>query len=48
MSSHKITEKVLGAETHWLMGRVMPRDFLDEIGKYLNNRPTTRLNGHSA
>jgi hypothetical protein len=32
-----VTEKVLGAEAHWLMGRVMPRDFLEEIGKYLHH-----------
>ena len=31
-----VTEKILGAEAHWLMGRVMPRDFLEEIGKYLH------------
>jgi hypothetical protein len=26
----------MGAEAHWLMGRVMPREFLEEIGKYLH------------
>lgn len=25
------------AEAHWLMGRVMPREFLDEVGKYLHH-----------
>ena len=32
-----VTEKVLGAEAHWMMGRVMPRDFLEEIRKYLHH-----------
>jgi len=27
----------MGAEAHWLMGRVMPREFLDEVGKYLHH-----------
>jgi hypothetical protein len=35
MTSH-LTDKLLGVEAHWLMGRVMPHDFLDEIGKYLH------------
>jgi hypothetical protein len=30
-------EKVLGAESHWLMGRVMPREFLEGIAKYLHH-----------
>jgi L-2-amino-thiazoline-4-carboxylic acid hydrolase len=29
-------EKILGAEAHWMMGRVMPRQFLDGIGEYLD------------
>ena len=29
------TEKLLGAEAHWLMGRVMPREFLDGVSEYL-------------
>jgi hypothetical protein len=32
----KVGTKVLEAEAHWLMGRVMPRDFLDGIGEYLD------------
>jgi L-2-amino-thiazoline-4-carboxylic acid hydrolase len=31
-----VGEKVLGAEAHWMMGRVMPRQFLDSIGEYLD------------
>jgi hypothetical protein len=31
-----VAEKLMGVEAHWLMGRVMPRDFLEEIGKYLH------------
>jgi hypothetical protein len=27
----------MGAEAHWLMGRVMPRDFVEEVGKYLHH-----------
>ena len=30
-------KKFLGAESHWLMGRVMPREFLDGVGKYLHH-----------
>jgi hypothetical protein len=30
-----VGDKFLGAEGHWLMGRVMPRQFLDGVGKYL-------------
>lgn len=30
-------KKILGAESHWLMGRVMPREFLDGIGKHLHH-----------
>jgi dienelactone hydrolase len=29
-------DKVLGAEEHWMVGRVMPRQFLDGIGEYLD------------
>jgi L-2-amino-thiazoline-4-carboxylic acid hydrolase len=31
-----VGDKFLGAEAHWLMGRVMPRKFLDGIGEYLD------------
>src|SRR5690242_14904251 len=27
----------MGAEAHWLMGRVMPREFLEEVGKYIHH-----------
>jgi hypothetical protein len=30
-----VGDKFLGAEGHWLMGRVIPRQFLDGVGKYL-------------
>jgi len=30
-----VREKVLGAESRWLMGRVMAGDFLDSASKYL-------------
>ena len=30
-----LKENILGVEAQWLMGRVMPRQFLDEVGKYL-------------
>ena len=30
-----VREKVLGAESRWLMGRVMAGDFLEGVGKYL-------------
>src|SRR5215216_4558619 len=30
-----IREKIMGADGQWLMGRVMPRDLLQGIGKYL-------------
>jgi hypothetical protein len=32
-----VSEKIIGAEAHWLMGRVMPREFLEEVGKYLHH-----------
>ena len=32
-----VGEKIMGAEAHWLMGRVMPREFLEEVGKYLHH-----------
>ena len=31
-----MSERIMGAETHWLMGRVMPREFIEEVGKYLH------------
>ena len=31
-----IREKIMGADGQWLMGRVMPRDLLQGIGKYLH------------
>ena len=31
-----VGERVLGAEGYWLMGRIMPRQFLDAIGAYLD------------
>ena len=31
------SERIMGAEAHWLMGRVMPREFLEEVGKYLHH-----------
>jgi L-2-amino-thiazoline-4-carboxylic acid hydrolase len=30
-----VTERVLGVEAHWMMGRVMPRQFLEGVGEYL-------------
>jgi hypothetical protein len=30
-----VSERILGAEAHWLMGRVMPRQFLDGVSEYL-------------
>jgi hypothetical protein len=30
-------DKLMGAESHWLMGRVMPRDFLKRVGEYLDD-----------
>lgn len=32
-----VGERIMEAEAHWLMGRVMPREFLDEVGKYLHH-----------
>jgi len=37
-----LSEKVLGAESHWLMGRVMPRELLEGIGKYLEHAAPER------
>ena len=34
---HDCERKLMGAEAHWLMGRVMPRQFLEEVGKYLHH-----------
>ena len=31
-----VREKILGAESRWLMGRVMADDFLEGVGKYLH------------
>ena len=31
-----VSERIMGAEAHWLMGRVMPREFLDGVGDYLH------------
>ena len=31
-----VREKILGAESRWLMGRVMAGDFLEGVGKYLH------------
>ncbi len=31
-----VGDKVMGAESQLFMGRVMPRDFLDGIGEYLD------------
>jgi hypothetical protein len=31
-----VREKILGAESRWLMGRVMAGDFLKGVGKYLH------------
>jgi hypothetical protein len=32
-----VGDKLMGAEGHWLMGRVIPRQFLDGVGKYLHH-----------
>ena len=32
-----MSERIMGAEAQWLMGRVMPREFLEEVGKYLHH-----------
>src|SRR5262249_47730124 len=32
-----VSERIMGAEAHWLMGSVMPRQFLEEVGKYLHH-----------
>jgi hypothetical protein len=32
-----VIERVLGAESHWIMGSVMPRDLLGGIGEYLEH-----------
>ncbi len=37
-----VGEKILGAEAHWMMGRVMPRQFLDGIGEYLDLEASER------
>ena len=37
-----VGDKVLGAESHFLMGRVMPRDFLKIVGEYLDQAAPAR------
>ena len=37
-----VGEKILGAEAHWMMGRVMLRQFLDGIGEYLDLEASER------
>ncbi|QES54524.1 hypothetical protein DEJ51_09975 [Streptomyces venezuelae] len=32
-----VIDKAIGAEAHWLMGRVMPRKFLGEVRKHLHH-----------
>ena len=32
-----LKDRIFGAEGHWLMGRVMPRQLLDGVGKYLEH-----------
>ena len=32
-----VGDKILGAEGHWLMGRVIPRQFLHGVGDYLRH-----------
>ena len=32
-----VAEKAMGIEAHWLMGRVMPHEFLDGVGKHLHH-----------
>ena len=29
-----VGDRILGVEGHWLMGRVIPRQFLDGVGEY--------------
>jgi hypothetical protein len=36
-------ERIMGAEAHWLMGRVMPREFLEEVGStFITWHPSAR------
>jgi L-2-amino-thiazoline-4-carboxylic acid hydrolase len=37
-----VGEKISGAEAHWMMGRVMPRQFLNGIGEYLDQEASER------
>src|SRR5262245_5815288 len=37
-----VGDKLMGAESHWLMGRVMPRDFLKRVGEYLDDAAPKR------
>jgi hypothetical protein len=34
--SMSIRDRIMAADGQWLMGRVMPRDLLEGIGKYLH------------
>ena len=38
-SGHRrpVSEKIMGLEARWLMGRVMPREFLDGVDEYLEH-----------
>jgi hypothetical protein len=40
-----VSDTIMGAEAHWLMGRVMPREFLEEVGKYLHHVAPGREDG---
>ena len=37
-----VSDRIMGAEAQWLMGRVMPREFLEEVGKYLHHVASER------
>jgi hypothetical protein len=37
-----VGDRVLGAESRFFMGRVMPRDFLDSVGEYLDQAAPDR------
>jgi L-2-amino-thiazoline-4-carboxylic acid hydrolase len=37
-----VGDKVLGAESHFFMGRVMPRDFLKAVGEFLDRAAPAR------
>jgi hypothetical protein len=38
----RIREKIMAADGQWLMGRVMPRDLLEGMGKYLHRVASER------